>query len=384
MNVEKPNSPNNIHVIGCYKGHDSSYNLRSAFGTFTAEIDSIKNLKLQWIDEDTQEKSLCGIQLFLFGVVATFWKKMQKECIEHDLGNERSDKKTNANQLLKDKSESCLATKQNLDEASTNLKTIQKVVKAMKKVAKGKCENLEESDEDSKNEECGSIICICNILDCLEENLQWLRCDFCMKWYHCECLIIVTEEDKLKEVAAHPWKCLSCKENVKEKEDLLNLAMKKIDEYQTHFDTAKEKHAQRKEEFKRTEELLKFGRGATTTKLEKSLDELKIDRLAYHSGTFVEMNEIMTLKFHCEDFGSFYSLYFSDQTIFPKHSRQSSPKRNPFGPEIPKTQKSGKRATQKSGKRATRKKCGTTFLRIWAFNAIVLQTEPVRSKNSKY
>uniref|UniRef100_A0A915JZP2 Uncharacterized protein n=1 Tax=Romanomermis culicivorax TaxID=13658 RepID=A0A915JZP2_ROMCU len=92
-----------------------------------------------------------GNKLHFVRVVPSFWKKMQKECIEHHLGNERSDK-------------------------------IKKVVKAMKKVVKGKYKNFEESDEDSKNEECGSIICICHILDCLEENLQWLRCDFCKKW----------------------------------------------------------------------------------------------------------------------------------------------------------------------------------------------------------
>uniref|UniRef100_A0A915KR01 Uncharacterized protein n=1 Tax=Romanomermis culicivorax TaxID=13658 RepID=A0A915KR01_ROMCU len=48
--------------------------------------------------------------------------------------------------------------------------------------------------------------------------------------------------------------------------------------------------------FKEQENLLKFGQGQAVFALESSLDQLNIDRLAYHSGTFVgnHVHEMLT------------------------------------------------------------------------------------------
>lgn len=396
LNVAKPNSPKNVHVIGFFKGHDSAPNLRSSFGEYTAEFEKLKSLELLWPtdnsmrqleiflvgdcnflsnfvghqgvhatkpcafcninitdrsdskkillpnDNRTLQQNLCNAKKYynskkrpidaincdsitdfpllpialshvvpptmhlIHGIVVWLWDKMYRACFDHDiskLSGVKKSTKTSSEQTLKTLASLSLKAKSRYDLSLQNEREERKIYSTLDRKINGEAENdsydddFDEDDDIECDKVCASFSCIALEKVFKSSKLKWVQCDTCKKWFHYACQFLVTpSETKLTQ---KDWNCLQCEGKVKGANELLILSAERLKIAQNELKTASDEYFRAKENFETAEKIKKsrnVDAQTMTALLEASLDKLKVDRLAYHSGTFVGNHVKLMLK----------------------------------------------------------------------------------------
>uniref|UniRef100_A0A915IVR2 PHD-type domain-containing protein n=1 Tax=Romanomermis culicivorax TaxID=13658 RepID=A0A915IVR2_ROMCU len=249
---------------------------------------------------------------------------------------------------------------ENMEHTFIIMKKALKIVKKSTKIQSGESE-----DNEGK---CGGTFCSGEGLS-KDHTLLWLYCNECRKWYHTACLLLFTDQEISEASNSLHYKCSNCKQEIGTIQTIISTLERKVSQIQRNVIDQREMYEALQIQLKEQENLIKFGHGPAVLALELSLDDLQIDRLAYHSGTFVgnhvhkmvtgagpkkltealavvganrqaiyealfsvlgkihsiitakrflSRDEVSTLKLNCESFGTMFLKQFPSATIIPK------------------------------------------------------------------
>uniref|UniRef100_A0A915K538 PHD-type domain-containing protein n=1 Tax=Romanomermis culicivorax TaxID=13658 RepID=A0A915K538_ROMCU len=264
-------------------------------------IHNVKSYSISWISKGTAQMfnnitamPLLPIEIshiavpvmhIQLGIAANLWSMMYNHCLNHDLqqmGMEEMTTKKSAAKIMKDKAEKCKQKKEELERIKACMKMMKRAHRIASLMAK-ETGNSEESDTDNR---CSAELCFAEEI-CGDDALFWVQCDSCKKWYHAECMLVFNEEEFQNDAEQTTWSCLYCEKNQMINANTIVLKLdEKLKEFQLAVDNQRGQYDHTRLQFKEQKNLLKFVQGQAVFTFESGLDQLNIDHLAYHSGTF--------------------------------------------------------------------------------------------------
>lgn len=147
---------------------------------------------------------------------------------------------------------------------------------------------------DDTDSGCSAPICLLKMphFKNLKSQSGWLMCDNCSTneeevWYHNECSLLFFQKEQEAANTSKSFSCLRCTQSANSAEEILKLVNEKQNLLQSELDKIKIEYNQAKQTADNYLEKVKFNRGPAMQALEKSLDEIGVNLMAYHSNTFV-------------------------------------------------------------------------------------------------
>lgn len=148
--------------------------------------------------------------------------------------------------------------------------------------------DFDESDDEVCGKPCSSLAYIALEDAYVGSKLDWIECDYCKHWFHKQCTFLVSLNETSKNPAK--YKCHYCSFYISNQKELFQFAVERLENSKKLYDLALANYNSVQEKYVQTDKLINSNSSTVsgcTQLLEQSLDKLKVDRLAYHTLTFV-------------------------------------------------------------------------------------------------
>ena len=132
-------------------------------------------------------------------------------------------------------------------------------------------------------ESCGSVHCVISEYD---SNVDWVKCDTCMRWFHLLCEGYATSEVlQVKTLAT--YSCLVCSKSVSNLDSLKKYNLSRLESLREKQTAAEQEFFLLRDECFDLKKQVDAMVGPLEKQLLKVLDDIKVNRQAYHGNVFV-------------------------------------------------------------------------------------------------
>ena len=222
----------------------------------------------------------------LLGIVLRLFKKLLVCCRSLDGFKSSSDFDKN-DQEWKEKSREVQAQEEVVRDLGFQHVDLQNIGDRLTAKSAGEIDLLAQQSEfqvkkRQKQEKCGSVCCIISEFD---SNVNWVACNSCGKWLHVLCEGFASSElDKVKSQSR--YECLHCL-GVTDRDSLIHFNQVRVNELFSIQNEEEKRFSALSEECSLLKEKVENMVGPFEKKLMKVLDDIGVDRQAYHSNSFV-------------------------------------------------------------------------------------------------